>query len=433
MLDDLSVITEPPLKQTVIKVIGCGGGGSNAVNRMIEAGIQNVEFIVVNTDLQALRLSNATKKIGIGSKLTDGLGAGGKPEVGEAAALEDKDQIANVLKGSNMVFITAGMGGGTGTGAAPVVANIAKSLGALTVGVVTKPFDFEGMVRMRNAEKGIEKLHQEVDSLIVIPNQNLLKVIDKRTPIKQAFLTADDVLRQGVQGISEVITRSGLLNLDYNDVRTTMEGKGDAIMGIGYGTGENRATDAATQAINNPMLEDSRIDGAKNILINITSGEDSTIFEVDEVAQIVKAAADPDVNLIYGHVIDSSMNDGLSVTVIATGFSSDPVSEPVEVSKNTTQKEVSNTMSLRDFTSIKKASLSEGVSSSTQKTSPDLFSSVEQTTSVQSESKGTGFLNSGSFGGSSSTGPNLSGRTNIPSSNDIKTPPYLRNRIQLED
>lgn len=431
MLDDLSVITDPPLKQTVIKVIGCGGGGSNAVNRMIEVGIQHVEFIVLNTDLQALSSSKASKKIGIGSKLTGGLGAGGKPEVGEAAALEDKDQIENVLKGANMVFITVGMGGGTGTGAAPVVANIARSLGALTVGVVTKPFDFEGKLRMQNAERGIEKLHKEVDSLIVIPNQNLFKVMEKKAGIEKTFLTVDDVLRQGVQGISEVITKTGLINLDYNDVRTTMEGKGDAIMGIGFGKGENRATDAATQSINNPMLEDSRIDGAKNILVNITSNQEISIFEVDEIVQIIKAAADPDVHLIYGHVLDNSMDDGVFVTVIATGFTSDPVSEPIEATKTATQNDMTNTMSLRDFTSIKKASLSDGLSSSMQKTPPDLFSSVEQTSSFQRESKGTSF--SSSVGNSSNNGPNLSGRTNIPPSNDIKTPAYLRNRIQLED
>lgn len=321
MLDDLSVVTEHFLKKTVIKVVGCGGGGSNAVNRMIDSGLQNVEFIVVNTDLQALESSQAPKKIGIGSKVTGGLGAGGKPEVGEKAALEDEDQIINALKGANMVFVTAGMGGGTGTGAAPIVAKAAKSLGALTVGVVTKPFNFEGKVRKRNAEEGIKRLHDEVDSLIVIPNQNLLKILPAETPIKQAYLTADDVLRQGVQGISEVITNPGLINLDFNDVCTTMEGKGDAIMGVGVGTGKNRAVDAALQAIDNQLLENKNIEGAKNILINITSGESFSPMEVEEVANIVSGAADPEVNLIYGHVIDPNMDEGVSVTVIATGFS----------------------------------------------------------------------------------------------------------------
>ena len=326
MLDDLSVVTEPFLKQTVIKVVGCGGGGSNAVNRMIDSGLQNVEFIVVNTDLQALQNSQASKKIGIGSKLTGGLGAGGKPEVGEAAALEDEEQIVNVLKGANMVFVTAGMGGGTGTGAAPIVAKVAKSLGALTVGVVTKPFSFEGKVRMRNAEEGIRRLHDEVDSLIVIPNQNLLNILPNDTPIKKAYLTADDVLRQGVQGISEVITKPGLINLDFNDVRTTMEGKGDAIMGVGVGSGKNRAVDAATQAIDNRLLENTHIEGAKNILINITSGESFSPKEVEEVANLVSGAADSEVNLIYGHVIDPNMEDEVYVTVIATGSST---AEPV--------------------------------------------------------------------------------------------------------
>ena len=247
-------IGEKAANPTVIKVIGVGGGGSNAVNRMIDAGIKNVEFIVANTDLQALSGSRAPKKIGIGSKLTGGLGAGGKPEIGEQAAEEDIDTIANMLKGADMVFVTAGMGGGTGTGAAPIIAKAAKENGALTVGVVTKPFDFEGKVKMRLADEGIAKLHEQVDTLIVIPNQNLLRIVDKTTPIKQAFLIADDVLRQGVQGISDLITQPGEVNIDFADVRTTMEGKGDAILGVGKGEGENRAVDAATAAINNPLL-----------------------------------------------------------------------------------------------------------------------------------------------------------------------------------
>lgn len=436
MLDDLSVVTEPFLKQTVIKVVGCGGGGSNAVNRMIEAGLKNVEFVVVNTDLQALHSSKATKKIGIGSKLTGGLGAGGKPEVGEAAALEDEEQITNVLKGANMVFVTAGMGGGTGTGAAPVVAKVAKSLGALTVGVVTKPFDFEGKVRMNNAEEGIHRLHDEVDSLIVIPNQNLLKVLDKRTPIKQAFLTADDVLRQGVQGISEVITKPGLVNLDFNDVRTTMEGKGDAIMGIGVGSGDNRATDAATQAINNPMLEDSHIDGAKNILINITSGESFTPYEVDEVAGIVAAAADSEVNLIYGHVIDPDMNDDVTVTVIATGFTVDSDIEQAEVVQPVSKPEIpNNTISAKDFTSIKKVAISTGMPKS-EKTvaSPDLFSGTLDSATQKNTngSSAEGKVSDSKPATLSGNGPLFTGG-NAPSPNDLKTPPYLRNRIQLED
>ncbi|MDE6736154.1 MAG: cell division protein FtsZ, partial [Treponemataceae bacterium] len=242
---------------TVIKVIGCGGGGSNAVNRMIDAHIQNVDFIVLNTDLQALSKSKAPNRIQIGQKVTGGLGAGGKPAVGEQAAQEDTETIKNILKGANMVFVTAGMGGGTGTGSAPIVARIARELGALTVGVVTTPFSFEGSMRMRQAQEGIKKLHEEVDSLIVIPNQQLFKIVDKKLPIREAFLLADDVLRQGVQGISSIITQSGEVNTDFADVMTAMKDQGDAILGVGIGEGDNRAVDAATAAINNKLLEDS--------------------------------------------------------------------------------------------------------------------------------------------------------------------------------
>ncbi|WP_059369917.1 cell division protein FtsZ [Treponema endosymbiont of Eucomonympha sp.] len=320
---NFSVIGEEKQDHTVIKVVGCGGGGSNAVNRMIQAEVQNIEFITVNTDLQALSASQAAKKIGIGSKLTGGLGAGGKPEVGEQAALEDEEMLTDTLKGADMIFITAGMGGGTGTGAAPVIARIAKNVGALTVGVVTKPFSFEGRKKMALAEEGIQKLHNEVDTLIIIPNQHLLKIIDKRAPLQDAFAVADDVLRQSVQGISDIITRPGLMNVDFNDVRTTMEGKGDAIMGVGVGSGENRAVDAAMAAINNPMLEDSRIDGAKNLLVNITGGTSLALTEVDEVMNIINASADEDVLIIFGAVIDASMQDDIGVTVIATGFNRD--------------------------------------------------------------------------------------------------------------
>lgn len=319
---EFSMVGEPTANPTIIKVIGVGGGGSNAVNRMIDAGLKNVDFIVANTDLQALRGSVATEKIGIGSKLTGGLGAGGKPEIGEKAAEEDKDAIANILKGSNMVFVTAGMGGGTGTGAAPVIARIAKEQGALTVGVVTKPFDFEGKVKMDLANDGIEKLHKEVDTLIVIPNQNLLKIVDKTTPIRKAFLVADDVLRQGVQEISDLITNEADINIDFADVKTTMEGKGDAILGVGRGSGENRAVDAANKAISNPMLENSSIDGAKNILINIKSGETLSLFETTEIVNIVRSSAADDVHVIYGQTIDEEMGDNVVVTVIATGFNS---------------------------------------------------------------------------------------------------------------
>ncbi len=320
---DISVMDERPISPTVIKVIGAGGGGSNAVNRMIEEGLQHVEFIVANTDRQALNKSVAEKKIVIGSKLTNGLGAGGKPEIGEQAAIEDTEAIENVLRGADMVFVTAGMGGGTGTGAAPVIARIAKKLGALTVGVVTKPFDFEGKVRMEFAEEGIRKLHEEVDTLIVIPNQHLLKIMPKNTPIRDAYRTADDVLRQGVQGISDLITHSGDVNIDFADVKTTMEGKGDAILGIGLGSGENRAVNAATTAISNPLLENSDFQGAKNILVNIKCGEEFSLDETAEIVNIIRSSADDEVLLIYGQIIEPSMQDDVSVTVIATGFSTE--------------------------------------------------------------------------------------------------------------
>ena len=311
--------------QTEIKVIGVGGGGSNAVNRMIESGLGNVKFIAVNTDLQALKLSDAEYRVPIGSKLTSGLGAGGIPDIGEQAAHENKADLQNILKGSDMVFITAGMGGGTGTGAAPVVAEIAKETGALTVAVVTKPFDFEGKKKMKLAEEGIKKLREAVDTLIIIPNQYLLKIVEKRTPIKEAFLKADDVLRQGVQGISELITVTGEINIDFADVRTIMSGQGDALMGIGIGSGDNRAVDAATNAINNPLLEDARMGGAKGILVNITGGEDFSLSEYDEVIKIVTANADEDALIIPGQTIDINMADQVQVTVVATGFSNDLV------------------------------------------------------------------------------------------------------------
>ena len=330
---DFSVVDKKTISPTIIKVIGVGGGGSNAVNRMISAGLENVDFIVANTDLQALNDSNAKEKIGIGSKLTGGLGAGGKPEVGEQAAIEDSDSIANVLKGADMVFVTAGMGGGTGTGAAPIIAKIAKEQGALTVGVVTKPFNFEGKNKMQLAENGIAKLHKEVDTLIVIPNQHLLKIVDKRTPIKQAFVLADDVLRQGVQGISDLITKPGEVNIDFADVKTTMEGKGDAILGVGVGVGDNKAVDAATNAINNPLLEDSHIEGAKNILINITGGEDLSLLEVEDAINIINSTADPDVLIIHGTTVDPNMTDKCMITVIATGFpkDGDEISTPTTI------------------------------------------------------------------------------------------------------
>lgn len=318
----IELIEDSGANPTVIKVIGVGGGGSNAVNRMISVGLQNVQFIAVNTDLQALQNSQADIRLPLGTKLTGGLGAGGIPEVGEKAALEDKERIQDIIRGADMVFITAGMGGGTGTGAAPVIASIAKDLGILTVAVVTKPFEFEGKKKMKLADEGIRKLRQAVDTLIVIPNQHLLKIVDRKTPIKQAFLLADDVLRQGVQGISDLITKPGEINIDFADVRTIMKGQGDALMGIGVGHGDNRAVDAATNAINNPLLEDAHIEGAKGILVNVTGGNDFTLSEYEEILRIITANADEDALIIAGTTIDETLDDEIRVTVIATGFSS---------------------------------------------------------------------------------------------------------------
>jgi cell division protein FtsZ len=305
---------------TLIKVIGVGGGGNNAVNRMIAQGVKNIRFVSVNTDLQALSTSKAEVKFPIGSKITEGLGAGGIPEIGEKAALEDVEGLQSLIRGSDMVFVTAGMGGGTGTGAAPVIARIARELDVLTVGVVTKPFDFEGKKKMLLAEEGIRRLREEVDTLIVIPNQYLLKIVDRRTPMKEAFVIADDVLRQGVQGISDLITTPGEINIDFADVRTIMKGKGDALMGIGIGRGDNRAVDAATNAINNPLLEDAKIEGAKGILVNVTGGDDLALSEYEEVLKIITANADDDALIIAGNTFDPSFDDQIKVIVIATGF-----------------------------------------------------------------------------------------------------------------
>lgn len=302
-----------------IKVIGVGGGGNNAVNRMIEHGVQGVEFIAVNTDAQALNLSKAETKMQIGSKLTRGLGAGANPEVGKRAAEESKEQIQEALKGADMVFVTAGMGGGTGTGAAPVIAQIARELGALTVGVVTRPFTFEGRKRATQAAGGIGAMKEAVDTLIVIPNDRLLEIVDKNTPMLEAFREADNVLRQGVQGISDLIAVPGLINLDFADVKTIMSNKGSALMGIGVGTGENRAAEAAKRAISSPLLETS-IDGAQGVLMNITGGTNLSLYEVQEAADIVASASDQEVNMIFGSVINENLKDEIVVTVIATGF-----------------------------------------------------------------------------------------------------------------
>ena len=317
-----------------IKVIGVGGGGNNAVNRMVDNQIKGVQFLAVNTENQVLELSKADVTIQIGEKVTKGLGAGANPQIGEEAAQESRDEITKALEGADMVFVTAGMGGGTGTGAAPIVAECAKEVGALTVGVVTKPFAFEGKRRRAAAEKGIEFLTQKVDTIIVIPNDKLLQVVDKKCSVSDAFGKADEVLRQGIKGISDLIQIPGLINLDFADVKTIMTNQGEALMGIGEGTGENRAADAAKMAINSPLLE-TAIDGAKGILLNISGSSDLGIFEVNEAAQIISDAADPDANIIFGSVIDESLGDKVQVTVVATGFSNNAKSVP-EFGKTTT-------------------------------------------------------------------------------------------------
>jgi len=313
-------MTRPQLESFArIRVVGVGGGGSNAVNRMIEEGIAGVEFIAVNTDAQALMLSNAPKRVRIGDKLTRGLGVGGDPELGRKAAEESADELYEALKGSDMVFITAGMGGGTGTGSAPLIAKIARDIDALTIGVATRPFSFEGKKRAEAAAAGIEALKEEVDTLIVIPNDRLLEIVEKRVALQDAFRLADDVLRQGIQGISELITIPGLINLDFADVRAVMAEGGAALMAVGRASGENRAVEAAQQAISSRLL-DITIDGARGILFNITGGPNLSLYEVNEAASIIKETAHPDVNLIFGAVIDEAMGEDIRITVIATGF-----------------------------------------------------------------------------------------------------------------
>jgi cell division protein FtsZ len=311
---------DPPLTGARIKVIGIGGGGSNAVNRMIEAGIEGIEFLVANTDLQALKRSRAPIKIQLGSRLTKGLGAGADPGVGREAALEDTDKIIEVLEGADMVFVTTGLGGGTGTGAAPIIASLATELDALTVAVVTKPFHFEGRRRMQQADQGLRELRECVDTVITIPNERLLHTVDRGVSLADSFRVADDVLRQAVQGISDLITVPGLINLDFADVKSIMQGMGMALMGAGRATGENRAIEATQQAISSPLLEEATIQGAKGVLINITGGSDLTLFEVNAASSIIRESADDDANIIFGAVIDETLTDEMKITVIATGF-----------------------------------------------------------------------------------------------------------------
>ena len=319
-----------------IKVVGVGGGGCNAVNRMIDSGLKGVDFIVANTDLQVLNDSLAPTKLQLGSELTDGLGAGANPAIGKEAALESKEEIEEALKGADMVFVTCGMGGGTGTGASPIIAEIAQDLGALTVGIVTKPFSFEGKKRMEQAIAGLDELKKHVDTLIVIPNDRLRELIDKSTPMLEAFREVDNVLHRGVQSISDLIAITGLVNLDFADVKAVMKDRGNALIGIGVGSGENRAVEAAKQAVSSPLLETS-INGATDAIINVTGGSSLTLFEVEEAAEVIRTAANTDINTIFGAVINENLTDEVIVTVIATGF--EEPSEPLYHSFTSTKRE----------------------------------------------------------------------------------------------
>ncbi|MBK7993072.1 MAG: cell division protein FtsZ [Blastocatellia bacterium] len=326
---NLKFADDPPVSGACIKVIGVGGGGGNAVNRMIEARVEGIEFLVANTDLQVLGRSQSPIKLQIGAKLTKGLGAGANPDIGRQAAIDDTEKIIEVLEGADMVFITAGLGGGTGTGAAPIVASLATELGALTVAVVTKPFAFEGRRRMLQAERGLAELRECVDTVITIPNERLLHTVERNTSLQDAFRVADDVLRQAVQGISDLITVPGLINLDFADVKTIMQGMGIALMGTGSSHGENRAVEATQRAIASPLLEEASIEGAKGILVNITGGPDLTLHEVNEASTIIREAADDEANIIFGAVIDERMADNMKITVIATGFDRMAGTQPV--------------------------------------------------------------------------------------------------------
>jgi cell division protein FtsZ len=325
--DVMFLFDETKEKGAKIKVIGVGGGGCNAINTMIHSKLEGVEFIAANTDLQALGISHAELKIQLGSQLTQGLGAGADPQVGKEAALEDEEKIRETLLGADMVFITAGMGGGTGTGAAPVISNIARDMGALTVAVVTKPFSFEGGKRAHRAEEGLKELRKYVDTLIVIPNQRLLSVVEAETPLVEAFKVVDDILRQAVQGISDLITIPGLVNVDFADVRTVMSHMGRAVMGMGVAQGNNRAVEAAQKAISSPLLEDGSIEGARGVLLNITGGDNLSLHEVTAASSIIQEVADPEANIIFGSVIDGQMSEEVIVTVIATGFERSAIEE----------------------------------------------------------------------------------------------------------
>lgn len=361
IIDDVS---QNPTLVTSIKVIGVGGGGSNAVDRMIEDGMVHVDFIAMNTDTQALNSSFVPKKLALGTELTGGLGAGGNPGVGEKAALEDRDAIREILDGSDMVFITAGMGGGTGTGAAPIIAEITRELGILSVGVVTSPFHFEGAQKMKLANEGIKKLRSNVDTLITISNQRLLQIVQKSSSIADAFRVADTALRQGVQGISDLIVKRGMINIDFADVKTIMKSQGDALMGIGYGEGEGRAINAALEAINNPILEGISIEGATGLLVNVSGGNSFTLAEYEQVVEAITANADINAMIIAGNEIDSSLEDKVKVTVIATGFSS----QKEEKEESSPTENVQDNLRLDEWKGL--------ISSETPE--EDLFSNIEE-------------------------------------------------------
>ncbi len=423
-----------PVNPTKIKVIGCGGCGGNAVNNMIDAGIQGVEFIALNTDLQHLAVSKADYKIQIGKKITGGLGAGMHPEIGEEAAKEESETIKKLLQGTNMVFITAGMGGGTGTGSAPVVAKISKELGILTVAVVTTPFDFEGSARAEYAAEGIKKLREEVDSLIVIPNQRVFETSEKRLTAAEGFKIIDDILRQGVEGISDIITKTGVINRDFNDVSTVMRGQGDAILGIGVAEGENRGIDAATMAINNKLLSDTHIDGAKRILIKISGNDSVLIEECQEIANDIRASAAKDAMVLWGLYNEPDLGDKISVTVIATGFNSpNAVANETEVEEEIPETPViddPNVISPGDFIKVmtgKTLSSSDG-SSFTEKKAPSFGEKTPSTASKIIDNTGLDFKsekapnanNSSKMSGFRNTSRDSSGRI-VPPENFKKT------------
>ncbi len=403
---------------TVIKVIGCGGGGSNAVNRMIEANIKDVEFIALNTDKQALGRSKASSRLAIGQKLTQGLGAGGDPEIGEKAAQEDKDKIANILKGANMVFVTAGMGGGTGTGSAPIVASIAKQMGALTIGVVTTPFAREGKQRMQLALEGIKKLREAVDSVIVIPNEKIVKVYGDNISYIEQYRLADDVLRQGIEGMSRIITDYSYPNIDFADVRSAMKGQGAAIFGIGEASGENRAVEAASKAINNPLLEDFSFDGAKHFVIQVRASQNFSQKELDEISKIVCASASPNYSLKDGIVPDDNMGDSISVTVIATGFHDENNVENAETEELSESENVhsdSNLVTADEFESILGGKPENPVSESQNIFESAKNKDAEIDSSVKPSSYGT--IKSGA-----------QKTTSSGKQDDLSVPAYLRNR-----